>query len=233
VMSFGRRFGALVRRKRGEQAWSQENLAEAALGDPARKGMISQLENGRVRNPQQRTVERIAEALAISDEEVDACRSVSEQSTPRTVQTISKPSENMAELQKKGEIQQNLGLALMERSRLTNDSQTLQEAIEAFRNALSHTTRENAARQWATTQNNLGLALMEWSRLTDDLQTLQEAIEAFRNALSHTTRENAARQWATTQNNLGLALMEWSRLADDPQTLQEAIEAFRMASDDW
>lgn len=181
-MSFGERLGALIRQKRGERAWSQENLADAAFGDPTRKGMISQLENGRIRNPQQRTVARITEVLEISGEEINTCRSTNEKNIPRAVQSVSSVTEGASETLKTVEVQRNLGLALMEQSRMIDDPGSLQEAIEVFRMALTQATRENAPQQWAATQNSLGLALMEWGRINDDPRSLQEAIEAFRMA---------------------------------------------------
>ncbi len=73
-MSFGVRFGRLVRRYREAQGLTATELAEAALGDQAKRSRISELENGRVNNPQAPTIDKLALHLAIPQEEIDACR---------------------------------------------------------------------------------------------------------------------------------------------------------------
>ena len=74
MTSFGAEFGKLVARKRGEQNLSQEAVAGEALGSATRKGQISSLENGAIKNPQIKTVQALQAALKITDEEVEACR---------------------------------------------------------------------------------------------------------------------------------------------------------------
>lgn len=76
VTSFGAAFGQLVKLKRGAQGVTLAELARRAypnLGDDAetRKGDLSKLENGKVLNPNASTVRKIADALGITDEEIE------------------------------------------------------------------------------------------------------------------------------------------------------------------
>ena len=73
-MTFGVRFGALVRRYREAQGLSAGELAAAALGDEAKRSRISELENGKVARPQAKTIDALVGYLAIPLAEVDACR---------------------------------------------------------------------------------------------------------------------------------------------------------------
>ena len=89
----------------------------------------------------------------------------------------------------------------------------LNEAVEAYRQALTVRTRDDLPQDWARTQNNLGIAL--WAlgeRLggPEGLRRLSEAVEAYRQALTVHTRDDLPQDWATTQNNLGIALRPWA-----------------------
>jgi transcriptional regulator with XRE-family HTH domain len=70
--SFGARFGRLIRDKRGIESFSQDDLAQRSGLTKAR---ISDIERGRVNNPQTKTIDAITVALNISKEELDGCRS--------------------------------------------------------------------------------------------------------------------------------------------------------------
>lgn len=73
-MSFGVEFGALIRERRGIEGMTQQELAVKAFGEEARKSRISELENGRVENPHQKTVDALVLALNISDDEIRQCQ---------------------------------------------------------------------------------------------------------------------------------------------------------------
>ncbi len=66
-------FAALIRQKRSEKRWSQENFAEAAFGNPARKSEISKFENGR-KQPNETTIRALCTALDISTAEMAPIR---------------------------------------------------------------------------------------------------------------------------------------------------------------
>ena len=73
-MSFGEAFGKLVKKLRGVEGLTQEELALKAFGDGSYKTRISELENGRTSNPQSKTIDALAVALNISKEEMDDVR---------------------------------------------------------------------------------------------------------------------------------------------------------------
>lgn len=80
--SFGARFGTLVRSYREDLGISLSDLAIRVWGDETRKASLSRLENGRVHNPQAKTVQLVALALDIDHEEIDRLREPI--ATPRT-----------------------------------------------------------------------------------------------------------------------------------------------------
>ncbi|KCZ89735.1 helix-turn-helix domain-containing protein [Hyphomonas jannaschiana] len=70
-MSFGEAFGRLIKQKRGVEGLTQQALAVLAFGDEAYKTRISELENGRVLNPQAKTIDALAVALNIAEDEIN------------------------------------------------------------------------------------------------------------------------------------------------------------------
>ena len=87
-MSFGIRFGQLVREKRAIEGLTQEALAFKAFGDEDRKTRVSELECGTVNKPHARTVDALVVALSITPEELAACR----QPAPATTVDEPQPS---------------------------------------------------------------------------------------------------------------------------------------------
>ena len=67
VLIDGRKFGSLVKRRRGVESLTQQQLAVLAFGDEGRKARISELENGRVPNPQSKTVDALLVSLNFSE----------------------------------------------------------------------------------------------------------------------------------------------------------------------
>ena len=72
-MSFGARFGKLIKHLRGVESLSQQQLAVKAFGKESRKGLISDLERGKIPNPQQKTVDALVVAFRISTEDLNKC----------------------------------------------------------------------------------------------------------------------------------------------------------------
>lgn len=66
--SFGFQFGLLVKSRRGQEGLTQQQLAVQAFGDERYKARISDLEKGKIDNPQQKTIDLLKVALSISDE---------------------------------------------------------------------------------------------------------------------------------------------------------------------
>jgi transcriptional regulator with XRE-family HTH domain len=77
--SFGVLFGRLIREKRGIEGLSQDALAGKTGLTKAR---ISELENGKIQNPQIKTVDALCVALNIPRNERDQCRTATEPRLP-------------------------------------------------------------------------------------------------------------------------------------------------------
>lgn len=85
---FGVLFGRLVREKRGIEGLSQDGLAEKS-GLP--KARISDIETGKIANPQARTVDVLSVALNISREERTACHaSPASNLSPRLLEKLAR-----------------------------------------------------------------------------------------------------------------------------------------------
>ena len=109
----------------------------------------------------------------------------------------------------------------------------LEQAVNAYRDALREMTRERAPLQWATTQDNLGGALTTLGERESGTARLEQAAEAFRDALQERTRERVPLDWATTQNNLGNALKALGERESGTARLEQAVEAYRDALQEW
>jgi tetratricopeptide (TPR) repeat protein len=105
----------------------------------------------------------------------------------------------------------------------------LEEAVEAYRDALKEYTREREPLKWAMIQNNLGSALRALGERESDTARLEQAVAAFRDALLEHTRERVPLDWAMTQNNLGNALRVLGGRESKTARLEEAVEAYRDA----
>jgi tetratricopeptide (TPR) repeat protein len=102
------------------------------------------------------------------------------------------------------------------------------EAVAAFRAALTVWILDNAPIQWANTQGQLGNALLQSSDLSETAR-LQEAVAAFHEALKVWTQQSAPSQWAVTQYTLGFALEVLGQDLDETARLEEAAAAYRAA----
>lgn len=76
---FGVLFGRLVRERRGVEGLSQDGLADKA---GLAKARISDIETGKIANPQARTVDALCVALDISRDERAACHSTTASGLP-------------------------------------------------------------------------------------------------------------------------------------------------------
>ncbi len=100
--TFGAAFGRLVKAKRGKD-WTQSSLAADMFPNQEdagekRKGDISKLENGKVANPDTRTVALIAGVLGITDAEIDALRIQVQMSPQEQLDAVPSLSRNQLEL---------------------------------------------------------------------------------------------------------------------------------------
>ena len=122
-----------------------------------------------------------------------------------------------------------LGNALWRLGERESGTAQLEEAVAAFRAALTERTRERVPLDWARTQGNLGGALVRLGERGRGTTRLEEAVDAFREALKELTRERVPVDWATAQNNLGNALATLGQRESGTTRLKEAVDAFREA----
>ena len=101
--------------------------------------------------------------------------------------------------------QNNLGNALSSLGERESGTARLEEAVAAYRAALTERTRERVPLDWAATQNNLGNALSNLGERESGTARLEEAVAAFRAALTERTRERVPYRWAQTHENLAIA----------------------------
>jgi tetratricopeptide (TPR) repeat protein len=125
--------------------------------------------------------------------------------------------------------QNNLGAALFRLGERESGTARLQQAVDAYQQALLERTRERVPLDWAMTQNNLGSALAELGQRESGTAHLQQAVAAFQQALLEWTRERVPLDWAGTQNNLGNALAELGQRDKDSVQLCEALQAHTSA----
>ncbi|WP_375787756.1 hypothetical protein ACE10Z_09915 [Bradyrhizobium sp. Pha-3] len=92
--------------------------------------------------------------------------------------------------------QHNLGNALRELGELQGGTARLEEAIAAYRSALTERSHERVPHLWAITQHNLGAALLELGMRESGTTELKESIAAYQAALTEYTRERSPLDWA-------------------------------------
>lgn len=136
-------------------------------------------------------------------------------------------------LYQRGAALNDLGLALAVLGARESGAQGLNQAVQAYENALLEWTREKIPLQWAMAQNNLGNALRSLGERETGVQRLHQAVQAYENALQEWTREKLPLQWATTQNNLGATLATLGQRESGRRWLEQAIQAYKYALLEW
>jgi tetratricopeptide (TPR) repeat protein len=111
----------------------------------------------------------------------------------------------------------------------SGESARIQEAVEAYREALQEWTRAGAPLEWARAQNNLGVALLMGGAGDMRTELLEQAAEGFAKALQAWPRYTMPVEWAMAQSNLGSALLRLGTRAGGAEILQQAALACREA----
>jgi tetratricopeptide (TPR) repeat protein len=122
-----------------------------------------------------------------------------------------------------------LGNALVTLGERESGTARLEQAVNAYRDALREHTRERRPLDWAMTQNNLGGALTRLGERESGTARLEQAVNAYRDALREHTRERRPLDWAMTQNNLGSALATLGEHESGTARLEQAVSAYRDA----
>jgi hypothetical protein len=130
--------------------------------------------------------------------------------------------------------QESLGIALMRLGVRESGTVRLEEAVVAYRAALTERTRERVPLYWAGTQNNLGIALWCLGVRESGTARLEEAVVAYRAALTERTRERMPLQWAIAEEGLAFVLRSFATRADGAARiayLKDALKAVDGALD--
>ncbi len=122
-----------------------------------------------------------------------------------------------------------LGAALSGLGELTSNTLLLNEALAAYRRALTVITRSEAPLEWATLHMNIGTAFEKRALILGSGDDLDEARAAFNRALEVLSPEKTPLVWAMVQNNLGIVLYRLSELRGGMADLDAAVAAYRRA----
>jgi tetratricopeptide (TPR) repeat protein len=126
--------------------------------------------------------------------------------------------------------QTQLGMHLALAGGMSKDAGQLGDAANAFREALTVYSRDEAPDKWALNQLCLGKALtmqLLGSRDKRDLPNLEHAIAAHLAALTVWTREGEPELWSKANYQLGRALQLFGGSQEDMKHVEEAIALYQ------
>jgi uncharacterized caspase-like protein/ankyrin repeat protein len=125
--------------------------------------------------------------------------------------------------------QSNLGIALQSLAERRMDLKLLDQAEEAYAQALALQTREQNPVNWASVKANMGSALMIRADRSTDLGPVKEAIGKFNESLEVFTREEHPVFWANAINNLGAAQRLLGARTQDAGLVAKAIDNYQQS----
>jgi tetratricopeptide (TPR) repeat protein len=129
----------------------------------------------------------------------------------------------------RGTVLNDLGTALATLGEREAGTTRLEQAVAAFRAALTERRQDRAPLDWAMTQNNLGAAVQTLGAREAGTERLEQAVKAYRAALTEHRQDRVPLDWAMTQMNLGTALLTLGAREAGTARLEQAVEAFRAA----
>jgi len=104
-----------------------------------------------------------------------------------------------------------------------------QAAAQAYRDALSGLTMEEALLDWGMANKHLGSALQAMAERGGGEEVLEAAIDAYTDALKVLTKLEFPLHWAATQNRLGQVLYRLDRRTGEVEMTKHALSAFQSA----
>jgi tetratricopeptide (TPR) repeat protein len=125
--------------------------------------------------------------------------------------------------------QNNLGTVLRTLGDRAGDPALLQQAVAAYRAALTVHTPQAAPMDWAMTQNNLAITFLSLAKLEGDPARLAKAQEALELALTVRTRADAEYLWADSHSGIGHVALVRHGFTKDPADLATARRHFTEA----
>ncbi|MDX2222219.1 MAG: cyclic nucleotide-binding domain-containing protein [Rhodospirillaceae bacterium] len=123
-----------------------------------------------------------------------------------------------------GQLYQQLGLALQIIGERTNDTTRLEEAADAYRRALVHTSRRRQPVDWGLMKYRLGCVLYKIDLAVGDDNALREAIHACQSARQVFDRYLHPIRWAEISNTLAQILQVYGDNTKSAAVLQYAVK---------
>jgi tetratricopeptide (TPR) repeat protein len=125
--------------------------------------------------------------------------------------------------------QTNRGNALAVLGESETDSRRLEQAVQAYAQALAVIERERAPLRWALAQFNLANALSILGQRESGAVRLQEAVRAYEAALQEYRQERVPLLWARGSNELAYTVALIAVRTRDPALLETADRYVREA----
>lgn len=128
-----------------------------------------------------------------------------------------------------GIIQRHLGYTQTAWYDYGGESNLLEAAIEAFREACNSFTKQDYAIEWAALQSMIGQLLFKRDQVKDNSDALKESISACQNALQVFTASSTPQRWGEAKHHLARALQLLGSQSGDLDLIARSAEACREA----
>ncbi len=123
-----------------------------------------------------------------------------------------------------GQLYQQLGLVLQIIAERTNDTDTLENAADAYRRALVHISRRKQPADWGLMKYRLGCVLYKIDMAAGDDNALREAIHACQSARQVFNRYTHPIRWSEISNTLSQILQVYGDNARSVPVLEYAVK---------
>ncbi len=123
------------------------------------------------------------------------------------------------------------GAALLASGAKSDDIESFEKAVEAYRSAIGVLSMSSYPHDWALNHIRLGLAIYQLAQRKDQAKFMGEAIKALEKALVVYTRGSNPGRWAEVKNHIGIVMSAMGEALSNNEMLERAIEAFDDALD--
>jgi len=132
-----------------------------------------------------------------------------------------------------GQLQCDLGSALLRLGRLNRDAELLRAALDAHRAAAAALRDDATAVEWATLQDDLARSYSALGVVEGGGAHWQAAIAANRRALEVWTREREPERWVEAMDRLAFALHGRGQREAGIANLRSAVQTWRLTQQVW
>jgi transcriptional regulator with XRE-family HTH domain len=251
MVRFGVLFGRLVREKRGIEGLSLDGLAEKSGLTKAR---ISDIETGKVANPQAKTVDALCVALNISREERAACHTAPASGLP------SRLLRKLAQHFGRAAMRHSWAATSLRRQAISSSrhvffrastprwrrtigtsvpryEKNLQFALSLELSALRHLSKSDNPREWGVVHHNLGCRYLDLSEIrigvAKSITDVENAIYHAKLSFEVRNPDDSLQYWVASCRTLGEALLRMSSYSiekDSTKYVQRARDVLRGAA---